>query len=80
MGKEIGKGGAARVYADSTNPNIAIKIFHDFIIQKEKNLLLRLKKLYELSQIVGEYLVTCTTIASTNEIANNDVLIILNSG
>ena len=52
IGKEIGKGGAARVYADSTDPNVAIKIFHDFIIQKEKNLLLRLKKLYELSQIV----------------------------
>ena len=52
LGKEIGKGAAAKVFADSTNPNIAIKLFHDEILIKEKNLIHRLQKLFELTKIV----------------------------
>jgi DNA-binding helix-hairpin-helix protein with protein kinase domain len=52
LGKELGKGGAARVYCDSSNPNTAIKIFHDQVLQKEKNLTFRLKKLVQLTQFV----------------------------
>lgn len=52
LGKEIGKGGAARVYCDSKDPSTAIKIFHDHVLQKEKNLSFRLKKLFDLTQVV----------------------------
>ena len=52
LGKEIGKGAAATVFTDSSNPNIAIKLFHDEVLIKEKNLIHRLKKLFELTKIV----------------------------
>lgn len=50
IGKELGQGGAAIVYAHGLHLNKAVKIFKPEYIKKEKSLANRLQVLYKLSQ------------------------------